>query len=64
LAIRIRHAKGEQTMRHSPTKTGDRRIGVFEFEEGVGGFLEISGADSTGLAVADAIIFRRLPDVE
>jgi hypothetical protein len=61
LAVRIRHAKGEERVRFTPSKDGPRTLGEFDFAEGNAGFVEISGAESTGIAVADAIVFRRLP---
>ena len=38
-----------------------RQTGEFDFAEGTEGFVEISGAESTGTAVVDAIVFRRVP---
>ena len=54
--VRVRHAGGLDTVRADPASS--RRIGVFDFAEGTDGFVEIQAGGSTGLVIADAIVFR------
>ena len=54
--VRVRHREGETTVRVRPGKS--RRIGVFEFDEGTDGFVEIPADGSSGLVIADAVVFR------
>ena len=55
--VRVRHARGETTIRVRPDTS--RRIGRFEFDEGADGFVQIHTADSLGLVIADAVRFER-----
>jgi len=55
--VRVRHAGGEQTVRVQPARSGV--IGTFDFAEGTDGFVELLAGGSTGLVVADAVVFRR-----
>ena len=54
--VRVGHAGGAEAIRVHPARS--RRIGVFDFAEGTDGFVEILAAGSTGLVVADAVVFR------
>lgn len=54
--VRVRHRHGEQIMRLKPTDSC--RIGSFEFDEGADGFVQIEAGGSTGLVIADAVLFR------
>lgn len=54
--VRVRHRRGDQTVRMRPAES--RRIGVFDFDEGTDGFVEIQAADSRGLVIADAVVFK------
>ncbi len=56
--VRVRHRRGDQTVRMRPAES--RRIGVFDFDEGTDGFVEIQAADSEGLVIADAVVFKSL----
>jgi hypothetical protein len=58
--VRIRCASGDQTRRVRPCES--RVIGTFPFEEGTDGFVELHAAESTGLVIADAIEFTRVPE--
>ena len=55
--VRVRHAGGDETIRMRPENS--RTIGVFEFHEGMDGFVEILAEGSKGLVIADAMHFRR-----
>ena len=55
--VRVRHCDGEQTFHVRPAQS--RTIGIFDFEEGTDGFVEIHAGDSSGLVVADALRFHR-----
>ena len=54
--VRIRHAAGETAVRAHPSRS--RKIGTFDFHEGTDGFVEILAEGSTGLVIADAIVFQ------
>jgi hypothetical protein len=54
--VRIRHKLGDEVRRVNPTDS--RVIGTFEFDEGMDGFVEIHAGNSTGMVIADAIIFK------
>lgn len=54
--VRVRHAEGEKVVRIRPAES--RSIGVFTFEEGTDGFVEILAEGSKGLVIADAVTFR------
>jgi hypothetical protein len=54
--VRVRHGGGEAIVRAHPARS--RRIGVFEFDEGTDGFVEILAGGSTGVVIADAVVFR------
>jgi len=58
--VRVRHAGGDRRVRVRPEAS--RLIGRFDFQEGTDGFVEILAGGSRGLVVADAVVFRRLPD--
>ena len=51
-------ASGEETRWIEPATS--RVIGVFNFAQGVDGFVEISTAGSRGQVCADAVIFKPL----
>jgi len=53
--VRVRHRGGDTTVRVRPEKS--RQIGVFEFHEGMDGYVEILAAGSRGLVIADAVTF-------
>ena len=55
-AVRVRHAKGEESVWVEPAES--LVIGTFEFDEGTDGFVEIRTAGSTGQVLADAVTFR------
>lgn len=59
--IRIRHAKGEETITFNPKdkKSPARSLGVFPFAEGMGGFVELFTDGAQGPVIADAIVFRK-----
>ena len=42
------------------SRVESRRIGTFDFAEGADGFVEILSEGSTGLVVADAVVFQRI----
>ncbi|MHB8899129.1 MAG: PKD domain-containing protein [Thermoguttaceae bacterium] len=54
--VRVRHAEGDSRLRMRPAE--NRRVGVYEFEEGTDGYVEIQAEDSEGLVIADAVEFR------
>ncbi len=56
--VRVRHRGGMSALRVRPDQT--RRIGVFEFDEGTDGYVEIHADGSKGLIIADAVEFRSL----
>lgn len=56
--VRVRHKGGDNVRHVTPYRS--RRIGTFEFDEGADGFVEIPAAGSTGLVLADAVVFRRV----
>ena len=58
--VRIRCASGDQTRRVRPYKS--RVIDTFPFEQGTDGFVELHAAESTGLVIADAVEFARVPE--
>jgi PKD repeat protein len=58
--VRIGDAAGEHKFRFSPRDSKTFSLGKFVFSEGTDGFVEILAKDSTGLVVADALIFKRL----
>lgn len=58
--VRIRHARGEQKIEFTPDANGLHGLGVYEFNEGTGGFVEVSGEGAEGNVVVDAVIFRRV----
>ena len=58
--VRIRCASGDRTRRVRPYES--RVIGTFPFEQGTDGFVELHAAESTGLVMADAIEFARVPE--
>jgi len=60
--VRVRHRGGETTARVRPEES--RKIGTFEFDEGADGFVEIRVGGSTGLVIADAVVFRALSQLE
>jgi len=53
--VRVRHLRGETTVRVDPGKS--RRVGVFEFPEGADGYVEILAGGSKGRVIADAVVF-------
>lgn len=55
--VRVRHAGGVRTFTYSPQQS--RSLGTYEFAAGNYGFVEFHAQDSTGLIVADAMLFRR-----
>lgn len=57
--VRVRHRHGEQIVNVQPTDS--RTIGIFDFDWGTDGFVEIHTEDSEGLVIADAIRFQREP---
>lgn len=59
-AVRVRHAGGDSRVWVEPLKS--RRIGIFPFEEGTDGYVEIRAGDSAGQVLVDAVRFRRIPD--
>jgi PKD repeat protein len=60
---RVRSAKGKQLFSDiAPKRLKSLSLGIFEFAEGTGGFVEILAAGSKGLVVADAVEFRRVND--
>jgi hypothetical protein len=54
--VRVRHRLGDEIRRVGPEHS--RVIGTFEFDEGMDGFVEIHAGNSTGMVIADAIIFK------
>ncbi len=54
-AVRIRHARGEETRWIEPAVS--RKIGTFDFADGMDGFVEIATAGSRGQVCADAVAF-------
>jgi PKD repeat protein len=59
-AVRVRHKHGTDTIWIEPIKS--RRIGIFEFDEGTAGFVDILAEGATGIVVADAVHFERKAD--
>jgi hypothetical protein len=57
--VRVRYSSGVDVITVQPSRS--RHIGEFEFEEGTDGLVEILAEDSTGLVVADAVVFRWSP---
>jgi hypothetical protein len=55
--VRVRHCNGEQILSIRPSIS--RSIGIFNFDQGTDGFVEILTEDSNGLIIADAIRFKR-----
>ncbi len=58
LNVLVRHRHAEQRVRVRPDAS--RVIGVFEFEEGTDGFVEIHPGGPSGLVIADAVVFRSI----
>jgi len=54
--VRVRHRDGDKTVRVHPSES--LVIGVFEFDEGTDGFVELQAGGSTGQVLADAVVFR------
>ena len=54
--VRVRHRDGATVVRMQPGRS--REIGVFAFEEGADGFVEIRAEGSRGLVIADAVVFE------
>jgi hypothetical protein len=54
--VRVRHAAGDETIRVRPEQS--RSIGVWTFNEGADGYVEILAERSHGLVIADAVTFR------
>jgi hypothetical protein len=54
--VRVRHAQGEEIVRLKPRQSFI--IGVFPFDEGTDGFVEIHAGGAHGLVIADAVRFR------
>jgi len=52
---RIRHRTGDTTVRVRPRDS--RHIGLFTFDEGTDGFVEILAGDSKVQVIADAVAF-------
>jgi PKD repeat protein len=55
-AIRVRHKQGTETVWVRPLIS--RQVGIFEFDAGADGFVEILAEGSTGLVIADAVHFE------
>ena len=55
-SVRVRHARGEGAVRVSPARS--RRIGVFDFDEGADGFVEVLAEGADGPVAADAVVFE------
>jgi len=58
--VRVHHARGEKRLQYHAETYPDRSLGIFEFNEGNEGFVEIHAEGSEGLVVVDAVIFRRV----
>jgi hypothetical protein len=58
--VRVRHAGGVKEFMFSPQQAASRSLGVYEFAAGDHGYVEFHAGDSTGLVVADALVFRRV----
>ena len=56
--VRVRHRGGTDEIQVQPAQT--RQIGQFEFDEGTDGYVQILAEGSTGLIVADAVVFRMI----
>jgi PKD repeat protein len=56
--VRVRHSLGDDTIWIEPAKS--RTVGVFHFDEGTDGFVEILAEDSRGHVIADAVSFMRV----
>jgi PKD repeat protein len=59
LPVRVHSATGDEWVRVHAAQSNI--IGTFRFHEGTDGFVEIHAANSTGLVIADAIEFSRVP---
>jgi hypothetical protein len=58
--IRVHHKHGDKKLWVEPHKSAS--IGVFDFDEGTDGFVEILANGSRGQVLADAMIFRKLAE--
>lgn len=56
-AVRVRSSGGDEIIWMKPMKS--KKIGTFEFEEGMDGFVEILSGGSRGQVLVDAIIFKK-----
>jgi len=56
-AVRIRHTGGDETLWIEPTRS--RRIGIFRFDEGTDGFIELLAEGSKAPVLADAVVFTK-----
>jgi hypothetical protein len=54
--IVVKHKLGREEMWIEPNRS--RRVGVFEFDEGTAGYVELHAAGSRGHVLADAVRFR------
>ncbi|MBW3598916.1 MAG: hypothetical protein KY475_16790, partial [Planctomycetes bacterium] len=61
-AVRVQHVGSETEFVFSPQQAASRSLGVFDFSAGNHGFVEFHAGDSSGLVVADAVVFRRVTD--
>ncbi len=56
--VRVRSRDDDQRLWVEPHRS--RAIGVFEFDEGMDGFVEILAEGSTGQVLVDAVVFRKV----
>ena len=57
-AVRVHSKNGDKTIWVNPAE--NTQIGVFEFAEGMDGFVDILSEGSTGQVLVDAIVFKKL----
>lgn len=59
-AVRVHSKNGNDTIWVEPAKSPE--IGIFEFDEGMDGFVDILSEGSVGQVLVDAIIFEKIPE--
>lgn len=62
IPVRVRHASGEKKFEFIPHNSQSRSLGVYDFSAGTKDYVEFHAKDSLGSVVADALVFRLVPD--
>ena len=62
LPVRICHAEGEKAFGINPHGANQQSLGVYNFSAGNQGYVEFHAEGSKGSVVADAVLFRLVPE--